>query len=273
MAAAKKSNSPTTTTSSAPKVGKENGSWNKNDENKSISIFSRPFDIIIVIFYLTFILSTAFFDYHNVLAPALGVTVRDLIDKDIERPLNWPPAAFTKTAFRIWGEQIDPVMITNPHFWQIMEWINVVFMTFGNACMALAFFFGWRSFRTLGIVHATSLLYSLVVCIGIGMYGGEGYEAVNKFQFLTAYSLYLTFPIVIIGRLWYETPNVFCKQYVNNKPFMQHVLEGFCLLHILFFLTFFYHWIITNTPQYLAGCPPFPGAIGDYLMQMSKLNL
>lgn len=142
----------------------------------SVSLLERPFDIILVLFYLTFILSTAFFDYHNVLAPALGVTVRDLIDRDVEKPLNWPPHSWTKTAFRIWGEQIDPIMITNPHFWQIMEWINVVFMTFGNAAMALAFTFGWRSFRTLGIVHATSLMYSLVVCIGVGMYGGEGYE-------------------------------------------------------------------------------------------------
>ncbi|EFC50817.1 predicted protein [Naegleria gruberi] len=239
----------------------------------SVSVWKRPFDIIIIAFYLTFIASTAFFDYHNVLAPALGVTVRDLIDKDIKRPLDWPPAQFTKTAFRIWGEQIDPVMITNPHFWQIMEWINVVFMTFGNAAMALAFTFGWRSFRTLGIVHATSLLYSLVVCIGIGMYGGEGYESVNKFQFLVAYSLYVTFPIVIIGRLWYETPNVFCRDYVSNKPFMQHVLEGFCVIHIFFFIFFFYHWILVNTPYVFPGSPPPVPVLGPYLMELSKLNL
>ena len=142
----------------------------------SLPLLERPFDIVIVLFYLTFILSTAFFDYHNVLAPALGVTVRDLIDKDIDRPFNWPPAQFTKTAFRIWGEYIDPVMITNPLFWEIMEWINNIFLTPANIIMSMSFAFGWRSFRSLGIVHASALMYSLFICIGVGMYGGEGIE-------------------------------------------------------------------------------------------------
>ncbi|KAL9645985.1 hypothetical protein ABK040_000438 [Willaertia magna] len=243
----------------------------ENDETKATSLFNRPFDFVLIGFYLTFIASTAFFDYHTVIAPALGVTVRDLIDKDIDRPLNWPPAGFTKSTYKLYGEKVDPIMINNPFFWQLMEWINVIFMTLGNILMASAFIFGWKSFRAFGIIHATSLLYSLILCLGVGLFGEPGYEAVDKFQFVTAYSLYLTFPFVIIGRLWRESPNAFSLSYVKSKPISQHLLQAFCLVHIVFFVSFFYHWIIVNDPELLPWLPEYP-IVGQFFLRIAKLK-
>jgi hypothetical protein len=163
------------------------------EEDAPVGLLQRPFDMAIIAFYVAFTWTTALIDYHNVLAPALGQTIRELCAGNTWRPLNWPPQ-FVTEIYMMWGELVDPMMIENPIFWQIMEWINVVFLAPGNIIMVFAFLFAKNSFRSFGLIHASALLYSMFICLGVGLYGEI--PASDKTQFVIVYSIYASFPLV-----------------------------------------------------------------------------
>jgi hypothetical protein len=215
----------------------------KDDTDTTVGLLSRPFDLAICFFYIAFTWTTALIDYHNVLAPALGQTIRELGEGKTWRPLNWPPQ-FVTDIYMIWGETVDPMMIENPIFWQIMEWINVVFLAPGNLIMLYAFVFGRKNFRAFGLIHASALLYSMFLCLGCGLYGEI--PASDKLQFTIIYSLYATFPIAIIARLWPEVKNIFSKEAVAKKNIYQVLLQWLVTVHTIFFLMWCYHWLTVN---------------------------
>ncbi|KAL0487170.1 5 TM domain-containing transmembrane protein [Acrasis kona] len=212
----------------------------KYDSVASVGLMDRPYDFAIIAFYSVFTLTTALIDYHNVLAPALGQTVRELCKGVSWRPLNWPPQIVTEV-YLLWADRVDPIMAENPVFWQIMEWINVVFLTPGNLIMIYAFVTGKRNFRAFGLIHCTALFYSMFLCLGTGLYGEL--PAANKLQFTIVYSIYATFPIVIFARLWPEIPNVFAKDAVNKKNIYQIFIQWLVGAHFILFVAYVYHWL------------------------------
>jgi hypothetical protein len=223
---------------------------NNLKEDQKVGLLSRPFDIVLIGFYVVFTLSTLTIDYHNVLGPALGLSIREL--QHAPKPFNWPPQFITDQVYMPWAETIDPLMLENPFFWQLMEWINVLFLLPGNLIMVVGFLFGWaKSFRTFGLIHATALAYSMVLCLGTGLYGDE-MTALNPLQFFICYSLYATFPVAIITRLWSEKP--FSRGIVNNKGLGEKLLQLNIAVHMIFFVAFCYHWLVIHSP-FMYGLP------------------
>ncbi len=135
-----------------------------------------------------------------------------------------------------WGVTVDPLLIENPVFFQIMEWINNLFLAPGNIIMLFAFFYGKTNFRAFGLIHASALLYSMIPCLGLGIWGEV--PASNKLQFTLIYSLYLTFPIAIIARLWPVCDNLFTQEVVNSKNILHRLIDLITVAHtIVFFIT------------------------------------
>jgi len=228
-----------------------------NQEDVVVPLHKRPYDLFIIGFYLVFILSSATIDYHNVLGPAMGLSIPEL--QHAKKPLNWPPQFITDQVYMPWGNNIDPIMIENPFFWQVMEWINILFLTPVNAILAFAFLFGKAgSYRSLAFIHSSALLYSMVLCLATGLEG-----ATNPIQFVICYSLYATYPIAIMTRLWNERP--FSKRVVNNKGFLQKALQGFLALHLFFFIMFCYHWLVIHTP-FAQGLPDWYPLFDEYVL-------
>ena len=249
---------------------KKNSSKNKGaatttlDPEGTASIWERPFDWFIIGFYLVFILSSATIDYHNVLAPYLGLSIEQLAEQHEKKPLGWPLKIITDQVFMPWGRNIDPIMIENPFFWQVMEWINILFLSPMNAVLAFAFLTGRAgSYRNWALIHASGLLYSMVLCLATGVP-----EAVNVIQFVICYSLYATYPISIIVRLWNEKP--FTRRVVNGKSWLQKLLQVALVVHLIFFILFCYHWLVIHTP-FAQGLPDWYPYFDEHVL--SKVPL
>lgn len=103
----------------------------------------------------------------------------------------------------------------------------------------------------------------MILCLATGLV-----DSTNPLQFTICYSLYATYPIAIIVRLWDEKP--FTRATVNGKGFIQKVFQFFLALHLIFFILFCYHWLVMHTP-FMKGLPDWYPFVDTHII--SKIPL
>ena len=73
------------------------GSGGSGGEGGSLSIANRSVDLILVVWWITFLFTVTFTDLHNFLASYLGVPLTALKDMD----LPYPPKVLTEIYFKV----------------------------------------------------------------------------------------------------------------------------------------------------------------------------
>ncbi len=127
----------------------------------TLPLAARPLDAFIAFWFVVFAFSTTFTDLHNFIASVRGVSVAELE----HMALAYPPKVLTDVYFK-WARSVDPLLYTNPIWWQCIEWVNLIVLTPFAFVAVPAFLAGARWVRVPAIVVSSFTLYSLVLCIG-----------------------------------------------------------------------------------------------------------
>lgn len=179
--------------SSAPGSGKTGSS-------KALSICSRLVDLLFVKWYLVFLFTVTFTDIHNFMASMRGITVQELVQLN---DMQYPPKFLTQL-YKDWAESVDPLLLENPPFWQVMEWVNLLcLMPFSLVAIA-GFWKGWNCIRLPAVITNSFTFYSLLICIFSTYFSPLRPEHWDIFLFV--YVPYLIFPALLVWRLWDERP-------------------------------------------------------------------
>lgn len=131
---------------------------------RTLSLCSRPLDMLIAFWFVVFAFTTTFTDLHNFIASAKGVPVEALEGMT----LAYPPRVLTTVYFR-WGRTVDPLLYTNPVWWQCIEWVNMLVLTPFALVASIGFLRGWAWLRMPAVVVSSFTPYSLVLCMGTTM--------------------------------------------------------------------------------------------------------
>lgn len=133
-------------------------------EGAALPLSQRPLDVFIAFWFVVFAFSTTFTDLHNFIASAKGVQIEALEHME----LAYPPKVLTDVYFK-WARSVDPLLYTNPIWWQCIEWVNLLVLTPFCIFAVPGFLKGANWVRIPAIVISSFTPYSLVLCMGSTM--------------------------------------------------------------------------------------------------------
>ena len=148
----------------------------------------RPGDFVFIVGFGLFAVTSFCFDR----LAALDVDFHD------------PNAGFFATAFRSYGEAVDPLTLVNPKWLQVMSGISA--FVFGPFYLVLiaAFVRGDDRIRLPAIAYVAAMVYSVVVHVTMEFVGDVPPVAVGPM--LATYTPYLLLPLALAWRMRHERP-------------------------------------------------------------------
>eukprot|EP01121_Diplochlamys_sp_Union-15-3_P001179 TRINITY_DN1103_c0_g1_i1.p1 TRINITY_DN1103_c0_g1~~TRINITY_DN1103_c0_g1_i1.p1 ORF type:complete len:189 (-),score=19.28 TRINITY_DN1103_c0_g1_i1:54-620(-) len=178
-------------------------------------ISKRPSDLVIVIFFITFIVLSLCFDLFQALSGE-NATLENTKD------LPWPQAL--KEAYFWWTDICDPLIRANPVWLRVMSFVSpVVYIPYWLLGI-YAFLFGKEWIRTPTIMFCTALIYSLIVIFAEHIYGP--YKSHNLPLIFAAYGPYLLFPIFLLIRVLPRTLFQSVSGNRKNAPTVQKINQA-----------------------------------------------
>eukprot|EP01100_Stratorugosa_tubuloviscum_P006987 TRINITY_DN2951_c0_g1_i1.p1 TRINITY_DN2951_c0_g1~~TRINITY_DN2951_c0_g1_i1.p1 ORF type:complete len:201 (-),score=59.16 TRINITY_DN2951_c0_g1_i1:110-673(-) len=172
---------------------------------KSSSIFSRPFDLLIIFIFFIFALIAFTVDFAQAIGSAGGIKRSDF-DK-----FFWPPN-FVLDAFEWWCDYADPLLRNNPWWFKAMAGMSpfIYFPFYVVAIYAIINKCNW--IRIPSIMWGSCMFYSLYVIVIEEFYGQ--FKTPEPLIISLAYGPYVIAPLVVLFRFLPAKP--FSNKRKNN---------------------------------------------------------
>jgi hypothetical protein len=145
-------------------------------------LHERPLDLVLVAAFLSFAITSFLFDPYTALDVDLAASTHAPA-----RVVHW------------FGVNVDPLVLHPPLFLRIMVGVSV--LVFGPIYLVLAYGI-WRErewIRTPGIAYAAIKIYSMIVYLGVALFGETRPRDLGMFA--ATYLPYLLVPILLLLRL------------------------------------------------------------------------
>lgn len=138
---------------------------------------------------------------------------------------------------------MDPLLYSNPVWWQCIEWVNLLVLTPFALVGVVAFLRGWAWARQPAVVVSAFTLYSLILCIGTTLYGPV--RSADPSTFAGIYALFLTQPAIVIARLWHDRP------FARLSPAADSAFTLLTAANLAAFFAYVLKWMVLHGTNYL----------------------
>lgn len=218
----------------------------KTRHSLSLPLCARPLDLLLVLWFVVYFFTVMISDYHNFTAANMGITTYELRNVDLT---PWPPVFITELYLRF-CEEADPLLCSNPPFFQAMEYINLLFLLPFSVLAVVAFIAGWNWVRQPAIVSSCCIFFSINICVAESFFGVPAFRSPSPMLYLAMYTPYWVFPLLVILRLW--KPHPFCA---SGSPHwtIKTIILLLSLLTYGYFFVFIGKFFVQHLPQVLPG--------------------
>jgi len=170
-----------------------------------IPLKERPVDIAILVFF-----------WVNITFITYIVDVEQLVIADpynFEYPL-WPPPPFVDLV-HWWGENYDPVLMARPAWWRATIWIDSLFFGPFYVVAIYAFTKGKDWIRVPSFIYASVMLTNVTIILFEEFAGS--YPTPRPGIVFLANLAWLTFPMIIIARMWLAGTHPFTREVDRDE--------------------------------------------------------
>jgi hypothetical protein len=159
----------------------------------SIPLKERPFDIVLLIFFIiNLFLITYLFDVEQLVI---------LDTRNFQYPL-WPPRWLIDLS-HWYGRTFDPLLMARPPWWRATIWIDALFFGPFYAFAIYAYYKGKDWIRFGSIIWASVMLTNVTIILFEEVNGP--YASPQLFRVISANLGWIIFPLIVLYRMWKST--------------------------------------------------------------------
>ena len=156
----------------------------------SIPLKERPFDIVLLIFFIiNLVLITYLFDIEQLV----------IIDTSNFQYPVWPPRWLVDLS-HWYGKNYDPLLMARPPWWRATIWIDALFFGPFYAFAIYAYYKGKDWIRFWSIIWASVMLTNVTIILFEETIGP--YASPNLVRVVSANLGWILVPLLVLYRMW-----------------------------------------------------------------------